>query len=185
MFKLPSSLPLCVGGVASRGFGAGTSRHSCRSNATFLKVYSVSSRPARILSVLGSKSCSRCGLAYMCSPDHGFYRLDRPLALSGPKVCTIIALFACTFRKRLLTATQNSNCALRLVLLSFSLRFCSAFKTYCKTRAKIKIVVPKLYTLHTVSTHKRYFEKHFRKTLLARTRVQSVRAECTFTVVLT
>ena len=93
--------PCALGGVASRGFGAGTCRHSCCSNATFLEVYSVSPHPARVLSVLGSKSCSRCGLAYMCSPDHGFYRLDRPLALSGPKVCTIIALFACTFRKRL------------------------------------------------------------------------------------
>ena len=184
MFKLPLSLPLCVGWVVSRGFGAGTCRHSCCSNATFLEVYSVSPRAARVLSVLGSKSCSRCGLAYMCSPDHGFYRLDRPLALSGPKVCTIITLFACTFRNRLLKPTQRSNCALRLELLNFSLRFCNASKSNCQTLAKITIVSRKRYTLHTVSTHKRYFEKYFRKTLLARTRVQSVRAECTFTAVL-
>ena len=116
----------------------------------------------------------------MCTPHHGFYRLDRPLTLSGPKVCTIISLFACTFQKLLLKLIKSSNCALRLALLSFSLRFCSASKSNCKTLAKITIVSRKRYTLHTVSTHKRYFEKHFRKTLLARTRVQSVRAECTF-----
>ena len=127
-----------------------------RSNATFLEVYSGTPPPARVLSVFGSKSCSRCGLAYMCSPDHGFYRLDRPLALSGPKVCTIITIVACTFRKRLLKPTQSSNCALRLTLLSFSLWFCSAFKTYCKTRATIKSVAPKRYILHTVSNHARF-----------------------------
>ena len=49
----------------------------------------------------GLKIVLSLGLAYMYSPDHGFYRLDRPLALSGPKVCTIIALLSCTFWKRL------------------------------------------------------------------------------------
>ena len=37
--------PCALGGVASRGFGAGTCRHSCCSNATFLEVYSVSPPP--------------------------------------------------------------------------------------------------------------------------------------------
>ena len=41
----------------------------------------------------------------------------------------------------------------------------------------------KCYALHTVSTNDRFFfENRFRKTLVARTRVQSVRATCTFTV---
>ena len=44
----------------------------------------------RVQSVLGSKSCSGCGLAYMCFPDLVFYRLDRPLAPSDPKVSTIV-----------------------------------------------------------------------------------------------
>ena len=129
-------------------------------------------------------SCSRCGLLYMCSPDHGFYRLDLPLALSGRNVCTIVILFACTCRKRLLKQTQSSNCELRLAFLSFLLRFCNASKTYCETWAKINIVVPKRSTLHTVLTHTRSFENNYRKTLLAGTHVQSVRVECTFTTVL-
>ena len=39
-------------------------------------------------------------------------------------------------------------------ILNFSLRFCNAFKTYCKTKVKILIVSRKRYTLHTVSTQK-------------------------------
>ena len=101
VFKLPLSLPLCVGWGCFPRFGARWSWHSGRSNVTFLEVYGVSPRAARVSNVLGSKSCSRCGLACMCSSDHDVYRLDRSLALSGAKVCTIIALFACTFRKRL------------------------------------------------------------------------------------
>ena len=119
----------------------------------------------------------------MCSLDHGFYRLDRSLALSSRKVCTSILLIACTFRKRLCRLIKSSNCALRLALFSFSLRCCKASNTYSKTIAKTKIVVPKRYTLHTVSTQTRLFDNNFRKTILARTRVQSVRVECTFTEV--
>ena len=58
---------------------------------------------------------------------------------------------------------QRRNCALWLARLSLSLRCCSVVKTYCKTLAKIKIVVSKRYTLHTFSTRKRYFEKKYRK----------------------
>ena len=93
----------------------------------------------------------------MCSPDHGFYLLDRQLAHPTPKVCTIITLVACTFRKRIWSPTHTRNCAIRLVIF-ISLRFCNVFKTDCKTLSKNNIVVPKRYTLHAVTTHKCFFK---------------------------
>ena len=70
-----------------------------------------------------------------------------------------------------------------MVILGFSLRFCSAFKNICKTRAKLKILHSKANTFHTRSNEGRSFEINFWKTLVARTRVQSARAACTFTAV--
>ena len=80
---------------------------------------------------------------------------------STPKVCTFTALLTYTIRKPLSNPSRYQICALRKVILSFSLRFCSAFKNRCKTPAKIKSVLPKRYTLHTVSTHTRIFERWF------------------------
>ena len=45
------------------------------------------------------------------------------------------------------------------------------------------MLFPTRYTLQTVSTHKRFYDNRFRETLLPRTRVQSVRATSTLTVV--
>ena len=115
---------------------------------------------------------------------HGFCRLDRPLALSGPKACIIIALFVCTCRKRLLKPTQSLNCTLRLSLLNSSLRFCNGSKTYCKAQAKSKLSSQNImFCTRSRLSRLRVFsfrQTLFRKTLLAGTRVQSVRAACTF-----
>ena len=100
------------------------------------------------------------------------------------KSALLYSAFRVHISETIIKPTQSSNCALRLALLNFSLRFCSASKTYCKTTAKITFAIPQRYTLHTVSTHTRFFEKNCRKTLLARTHVQSVRAEYIFVVAL-
>jgi hypothetical protein len=149
-----------------------------------VKVYGVSPQPLRILSVFVQNRCSRCGGGRTCAPNHLLYRAVRPLAPSGPKVCSFIADFVCTFRKLQSKSSETIHSALETLLLSFSLRFCSAFKTLYKTAAKSTNVHRKCYTLHTVSTNTRFFEIRFRKTLVARTRVQSVRTTCTFTAVL-
>ena len=71
-----------------------------------------------------------------------------------------------------------------MVLLSFSLRFCSVFKMHYKTRLKVKSLPKKRDSLHTCSNEKRFFEIKFEKTTVARTRVQSALALGTFTAVL-
>ena len=87
--------------AAKRGFGVGTSRLSLRSNATFLGIPCVSPPPGRIERLFGSKSCSPSGVAYMCSPDLGFYRVDRASSASNSKVCGFVILFMRTFRNSL------------------------------------------------------------------------------------
>ena len=67
-----------------------------------------------------------------------------------------------------------------MAILSFSLRFYSAFKKHCKTRLKIKIPRLKRDTLHTCSHEKRNFENQIKKSIVVRTRVQSVGATHAF-----
>ena len=71
-----------------------------------------------------------------------------------------------------------------MVLLSFSLRFCSAFKKHCNIRLKVKSRQKKRVSLHTCPYEKRFFQIDFEKTIVARTRVQSALALGTFTAVL-
>ena len=117
-----------------------------------------------------------------CSPDLGFYRVDWASGASCSKVSGFVVEFVCTFRKQLKNTTQSQNCVLPKRLLSFSLRFCSAFRTHCKTRLKLKIP-PNRRDSFTCSHEKRFFEIDFEKTTVARTRVQSVLALGTFTAV--
>ena len=133
------------------------SRHSRRSNATFLEVYSVSPPPARICSVLGSKSCSPSGLAHRCSPDIGFSRLDRLSGTPDLKTLQFYSTFRVHVSRIVVKPTQTPNCALRKVILSFSLRFCSAFKKYYKNPAKLKKRSGKRDTLHACSHDNRFF----------------------------
>ena len=74
-----------------------------------------------------------------------------------PKVCSFVILFVCTLRKHLKNTIQSRNCVLRKAFLSFSLRFCNAFKMHCKTRLKLKIPPKKRDSLHTCSHEKRFF----------------------------
>ena len=181
-FCLQTIRPLCPPRWfpgSSRGFGARPSQRSLRSNVRFSRVMACTPGPLEFKAFWAQNRAlaavwRTCVLLTMV-----FIDWIGPWRSPAQKSALLFTLFACTFRKRLKTQSQNLNCALRLTLLSFSLRFCIASRTYCKTGAKITIVSRKRYTLHTVSIHKRYFENHFRKTLLAGTRVQSVRAECT------
>ena len=83
-----------------------------------------------------------------------------------PKVCSFVILFVCTLRKHLKNTIQSRNCVLRKAFLSFSLRFCSAFKMHCKTRLKIKSSLKKRGSLHTCSHESRFFEIDFEKTVV-------------------
>ena len=78
-----------------------------------------------------------CGAQVLSRPR--FLSTGSALGAPGPQVCTFILFIVCTFRKRLLTPTQSRSCTLRLTILSFSLWFCNAFKTYSKTQTKIKL----------------------------------------------
>ena len=98
--------------------------------------------------------------------------------------CTFVVFVVYTFRKHLKNRIQSRNCVLQMVLLSFSLRFCSVFKMHYKTRLKVKSLPKKRDSLHTCSNEKRFFEINFEKTTVARTRVQSALALGTFTAVL-
>ena len=69
-------------------------------------------------------------------------------------------------------------------MFSFSLRFCTAFKAYRKTKGIIKTVSPKCHTLHTVSTQNRFFWYWIWKKFVAWTCLQSVHAVFTFFMVL-
>ena len=101
MFKLPSSLPLCVGEGCyprfwCRGFLAPMSL-----KRYVLEIYS--GPPAWLaFEVFWAQYLALAAVwSYMYAPDHVFYPLDRPLTPSSPKVSTIILLVACKFRKRL------------------------------------------------------------------------------------
>ena len=49
--------------------------------------------------------------------------------------------------------------------MSFSLRFCSAFKKHCKTRLKVKSLPKKRDSLHTCPYEKRFFKLILKKRL--------------------
>ena len=100
----------------------------------------------------------------MCYPDLGFYLLDPPLAHPTPKVYTLIHFSRAHFW----------NCALRLAILNFSLRFRNLSRTYCKTQATIKIESRKRYTSHTVSTQSCFSAFDVEKRL----RLEHVRKVC-------
>jgi len=90
----------------------------------------------------------------------------------------------CAVRKSLFFPTNLAQNALENIFLSFSPRFCSTFKKYCKSRLKIEILHFKDDTLHTCSDEKRFLEIDFEKTTVVRTRVQSATATLHFTAVL-
>ena len=73
-------------GLLSAVFSVQGSKCSFRSNDTFLWVYSLHPTTRSSLKRFWVQNRALAALlAYMCSHDRGFYQLDRPLVLAGPK----------------------------------------------------------------------------------------------------
>ena len=176
MSNYPSSLPLCVrlpwplsavlcSGKAGFDF-AQTLRfsgfHACPPSPAEFKAFL-----ARIRALL--RVWRTCVLQTSV-----FIEWIGPRVPLTPKVCSFVILFVCTLRKHLKNTIQSRNCVLRKAFLSFSLRFCSAFKMHCKTRLKFNFSLENRDSLHTCSHEKRLFEFIFQKTFLVRTRVQTI-----------
>ena len=158
MSNYPSSLPLCVrfpghflwfwcgGGAALTSLKRYVFRDSMRDPACGSHL-----KPFWLKIVLLRVWCTCVLLTSV------FIEWIGPRVPLTPKVCSFVILFVCTLRKHLKNTIQSRNCVLRKAFLSFSLRFCSAFKMHCKTRLEFKFAPENRNSLHTCSHENRFF----------------------------
>ena len=158
----PSSLPLRVSfsGHEARVCYRGK-RLSCRSNTMFFKVCGVTPFTPFAFGVFWAQNRSLAQVRRTCTlQTTTFIDWICPWRTRLQKSALLFRFLRAHFENFYNYLLKNRNCILRLTIMSFSLRFCNAFKNYCKLKRKSKVWPKTLHFAHRLDSYA-FFRKSF------------------------